>query len=241
MKCKRCGSMIPNGTNACPNCGTPVPRKNTAAVIGFIFGIVGLLLCWIPLLGLLGVITGLVLSLIGVTKKNASSKGMAIAGISLSSVGILIGIIITGATFTSSSTSKNTNVTTNSAIVNATETKTETKKAEKIEYTHYDVSEMVNDLNTNAMKAQNKYKGKYIEITGKLKGIDSDGKYITLIPSDEEFAFTDVLCYLKNAEQKNVIMEMKKDDIVTLCGKCTDCGEVLGYYLDIDDINSIDR
>lgn len=31
----------------------------------------------------------------------------------------------------------------------------------------YDVSEMMDDLNGNAMKAQSKYKGQYIEIVGR--------------------------------------------------------------------------
>ncbi|SDA79860.1 tRNA_anti-like [Butyrivibrio sp. INlla18] len=111
------------------------------------------------------------------------------------------------------------------------------KVEEKIEYTHYDVTEMMDDLDGNAMKAQNKYKGQYIEITGRLNVVDSDGKYISLTKADDEWAILGVTCYIKNDDQKNKVMEMSIGDTVTLRGKCTDVGEVLGYYLDIAEID----
>ncbi len=106
---------------------------------------------------------------------------------------------------------------------------------EKIEYTPVTVSEMVSDLESNAMKAESKYKGQYIEITGELSNIDSSGKYISLSP--EEFSMYNVQCYLKSDEQKEKVMEMTKGDKVTLRGKCKDVGEIMGYSLDIDSID----
>lgn len=110
------------------------------------------------------------------------------------------------------------------------------EKEETIEYTPYSVSEMMSDLDANAMNASDKYKGKYIEITGKLNVIDSSGKYISLVPSDEEYAIIGVHCTLKSDEQKEAVKSMSIGDEVTLRGKCTDVGEVMGYSLNIDSI-----
>lgn len=104
-----------------------------------------------------------------------------------------------------------------------------------IEYTAYSVNDMMSDLEANPMNASEKYKGQYIEITGKLSVIDSSGKYISLF-SDDNFAITGVQCYIKTDEQKDAVKNMAKGDMVTLRGKCKDVGEVLGYTLDIDSI-----
>lgn len=111
-----------------------------------------------------------------------------------------------------------------------------TKEVEKtIEYTPASVNDMMAELNDNALSASDKYKGQYLEITGKLSNIDSSGKYINLTP-DDQFAIIGVQCYIKNDEQKSKVASMKTGDTVTLKGKCKDVGEVLGYSLDIDEI-----
>ena len=51
-----------------------------------------------------------------------------------------------------------------------------------------------------------------------------------------DFEIIGVQCYIKNDDQKAKIASMSKGDTVTLKGKCTDVGEVLGYSLDIDEI-----
>lgn len=115
--------------------------------------------------------------------------------------------------------------------------KKDTKPTEKpIKYAKYKVSEMMDDLDNNAMKAEKKYTDKYVEITGKLYNIDSDGKYIDLGPTDDEFAIIGVQCYIKTKDQSNKIMDMKKGQTVTLKGKITEVGEVIGYSLDIKEI-----
>ena len=90
-----------------------------------------------------------------------------------------------------------------------------------IEYVKYDVSEMVSDLEENALKAEKKYNNQYVEITGKLSNIDSKGAYISLDPLNKDFNFINVQCFTKNDEQVNKIAEMSKGDIVTLKGKVT--------------------
>ena len=107
---------------------------------------------------------------------------------------------------------------------------------EAISYTKYQVSELMNDLKDNALKAEDKYNAQHVEITGELSVIDSSGKYISLFPEGEDFAIVGVQCYIKNDTQKEQVIEMSKGDIVTLKGKITGVGEVLGYSLDIDEI-----
>lgn len=102
-----------------------------------------------------------------------------------------------------------------------------------IEYTAYTVTELSEDLDSNALKAADKYKGQYIELTGRLSVIDSNGKYISIVDSTDEWAITGVQCYIKNDEQKQVVMDMSIGDEIVVKGKITDVGEVLGYFLDM--------
>ncbi len=107
---------------------------------------------------------------------------------------------------------------------------------EEITYTPVTVGEMMDTLESNAMKASETYKDQYLEITGKLSVIDSNGKYISLV-GDGDFEIIGVQCYLKTDEHKQAVMEMSIGDTVTLKGRCKNVGEVLGYSLDIDSIN----
>ena len=145
---------------------------------------------------------------------------------------ILIGVIGGSKSdpVSSSSNENNSPSVTTKAQVNAT--------PEPITYTHYNVTELFDDLNANAMKAQSTYKGQYVEIEGYLGTIDSNGKYIGLSAGDKnlDYLFQEVQCYIKTDEQKNAILEMKKGDSLIVRGKIFSVGEVLGYSLNIDSI-----
>ena len=108
---------------------------------------------------------------------------------------------------------------------------------EVIEYNVYTVDEMVSVLNENALKAEKTFQDQYVEITGRLNVIDSDGNYISLTPVNDEWAIIGVQCYIQNEEQLNQVLEMKMDDIVVLRGKIKSVGEIMGYSLDIDSID----
>lgn len=116
---------------------------------------------------------------------------------------------------------------------------TESKQEEKAEisYTQFTVAQMMDDLKSNALKAESAYKDQYVEITGRLATIDSSGKYISLLPEDDEWAIIGVQCYIKNDDQKEKVMEMTTGDTITLKGKVISVGEVLGYGLNIDEFN----
>lgn len=127
------------------------------------------------------------------------------------------------------------NTTSSSSTSTKTESTKEVDTPTPIEYTAVSVNDMMSDLDSNAMGASDKYKGKYLEITGKLSNIDAAGKYIDLM-ADGDFEIIGVQCYIKSDDQKAKIASMSKGDTVTLKGKCTDVGEVLGYSLDIEEI-----
>ncbi len=106
----------------------------------------------------------------------------------------------------------------------------------EISYAAYEVSELMNDLDENALRASEKYKDQYVELTGRLNVIDSSGKYISIVPTDDEWAILGVQCYIKSDEQKNAVLNMAIGDTVVIKGKITAVGEVMAYSLDIDEI-----
>ncbi len=112
--CQSCGSELIDGANACTNCGAlvnsvpvnnvpvqnnyqntaPANQTNGLAIAGLI---VSILCC-----GSLSLVS-LILSILGLTsskKMNGSGKGMAIAGIIISAIGMILSIISTILYFT---------------------------------------------------------------------------------------------------------------------------------------------
>lgn len=147
---------------------------------------------------------------------------------------IIIGAIgSAGGDKNSNEAGKNDTQVTTSENTNNTQAEPETPE---ITYTAYSVSELMNDLNGNALKAANKYKDQYVELTGRLNVIDSSGKYISIVSTEDEFAILGVQCYIKSEEQKSAVMDMSIGDTLAVKGKIKDVGEVMGYSLDIDEV-----
>ena len=137
---------------------------------------------------------------------------------------VVLGIIGSSGSSSNSSTASKAASTTASSSVSS---------APAIEYTSYTVTELSNDLDSNALKASDKYKDQYVELSGTLSVIDSDGKYISIIDSSNEWAIIGVQCYIKDDEQKQAVMDLSIGNKVVVKGKITNVGEVLGYYLDM--------
>jgi hypothetical protein len=77
----------------------PVPSQqgNGLAVAGMVLGILGLVLCWVPFLGWLCALIGIVLGALGMSKAKkvgGKGKGMAIAGLVCGILGLLIGVVL---------------------------------------------------------------------------------------------------------------------------------------------------
>ncbi len=111
--------------------------------------------------------------------------------------------------------------------------------SQEITYTHYNVTELFDALQNNALKAQDTFKGQYVEIEGYLYVIDSDGKYFSVSAGSNNFNYIlqNVQCFLKDDQQRQQIMEMSVDSPITVRGKITQVGEVLGYSLSVDSID----
>lgn len=88
MYCKNCGANVDDKAAVCPSCGAQVngiaAKKNTIAIVGFIFSF-------------LFAIVGLICSILGYKKSKtdgAPHGGLALAGIIISIVNMILGIII---------------------------------------------------------------------------------------------------------------------------------------------------
>lgn len=72
------------------------PPSNGIGIAGFVTGLLGLILCWVPWLGILLAGVGIVLSGIGISsgKKTGASTGLAIAGLVCGIIALIPAIII---------------------------------------------------------------------------------------------------------------------------------------------------
>ena len=95
---------------------------------------------------------------------------------------------------------------------------------------------MLDELENNALSASEKYKEKYIEIKGKLETIDSSGKYISVKSLRKNSIFSTIRCDIKDDSQKTEIMKLNKGDVIIVKGKIKSVGEIIGYSLDISEI-----
>ncbi len=108
-------------------------------------------------------------------------------------------------------------------------------EATEITYEKVNLNDMFIALDGNAMQAEEKYQGKYVEFSGEIANFDSDGKYISVQSvGADAWSFDRIMCYIKNEEQKQLLLNKAVGDAVTIRGKIKSIGEVLGFSLDID-------
>ena len=106
-----------------------------------------------------------------------------------------------------------------------------------ITYEVVDLKTMIDDLENNALKAEKTYQNKYVEIKGNISNFDSDGEYISIEPiNSDAFSITSVMCYINNDSQLDFLLEKSVGDTITIKGKITSVGEVLGYSIKIDEV-----
>lgn len=126
------------------------------------------------------------------------------------------------------------------ASVETTESTTapvEATKAPEIVYEALDLQTMLDELEANALKAEKTYQNKDVEVTGKIKNFDSDGSYISIEPVNaDEWNFTTVMCYIKDDDQLDFLLEKAVGDEVTVKGRITQIGEILGYTIKMDEV-----
>ena len=124
---------------------------------------------------------------------------------------LIIGAIASGGGNGSSGTSSS---------VSKEDSKKEEVTEQAIEYTEYSMTEIMNDLENNAAAANEKYKG-----------------HISIKDPDADFSLSDCKCNIKgNAEVADIVKTLSKGDIISVKGKITDVGELMGYTMDIEEI-----
>lgn len=75
------------------NGNQPQSQSNGIGTAGFVLALIGIFLGWVPVLGWIIWLLGLILSAVGVMRK---PKGLAIAGLVISLVGLIILLSIAG-------------------------------------------------------------------------------------------------------------------------------------------------
>lgn len=108
-------------------------------------------------------------------------------------------------------------------------------EAEEITYTAYNCTELFDDLDKNALAAEKKHNGEYIEVTGHLGTIDSSGDYICMGADEDNYDYflDSIHLDVTSDDQLDTIMEMESNQEFTVHCKITEVGEALGYYADI--------
>ena len=113
-----------------------------------------------------------------------------------------------------------------------------TTEEEVISYEQVSLQTMFDDLSANALKAENTYKNKTIEFKCKISSFDSSGAYIGVEPENApEFNLSTALCYIKDDTQKEFLIQKNVGDVINIKGKVKSVGEVLGYSINIDEVN----
>lgn len=88
-----------------------------------------------------------------------------------------------------------------------------------VTYIEVSPQELFEQYDTNEVAADNQYKGKELKVTGTIKDIGKDILDHTYITLDTGNLICSVQCYFEN-NQLDAVAELKKDQIITLVGKC---------------------
>lgn len=103
-------------------------------------------------------------------------------------------------------------------------------------YIIVNIDEMNGFLKSNAARASKNYKGTYVKFTGRLRTIDSDGTYFT-VEGNNRYAFMNSFrCKIRNKKLQEILINKNSGNTITVKGKITDVGEVLGYTIDTEEL-----
>lgn len=115
------------------------------------------------------------------------------------------------------------------------DTSSDTKKVSAAEPAMKVTAEqLLSELENNALSAKNNWNDKRLTITGTLDNIDASGKYFSL-RGNAEFTLINVQIYIDDSFTATV-SAFKKGQSVTVTGKVTDVGEILGYSVKAESI-----
>ena len=115
----------------------------------------------------------------------------------------------------------------------------ETDEQETAEYSSESLSKMIDMVEDYPIKAEEEYTGKYIQVSGYLDTVDSDGKYFTIVSDPDDFTLLDNIHWSMNKDSDvyDFIKDAKEGSYITVCGEITDVGETIYYMGDAHSVH----
>lgn len=111
------------------------------------------------------------------------------------------------------------------------------KKTEKTtaapEYVTVSIESLFDELEGNAYNAQQKWKNQYVTITGgKVATIDASGQYFSIESASDEYWLSSISVSIPRDIRDEVMSSISSGAYVTVSGKISDVGEIMGYTID---------
>ena len=103
-------------------------------------------------------------------------------------------------------------------------------------YTSITLNEMSSLRKSSIAKAKHEYVDNFYQITGNIKEINDDIKYITLLNPDDMKDITTFKFNVNDDSVKDIIAEHNLGDRITLNCKCKSVGRFFGFEFDITEI-----
>lgn len=125
---------------------------------------------------------------------------------------------------------------TSASVETETTTETTAEVRETPQVIRIGIDDLETERNENAAAAKSKYKGQCIEVVGRVGSIDSDLDFISILSPTDSWDIVGVHCSLVNDDVKEKVKTLKVDQTVIVRGTITDVGEILGYFMDAEDI-----
>lgn len=118
---------------------------------------------------------------------------------------------------------------------NAAERSTE---AASSKYKAVTIESLFSELEANAMRAQNNYEGKYVELNATIDHINGDGGFIRIRGYGNDY--DTIKCWVKK-EHLDFLMEKNEGERVKIKGKITHVSSSFGYTIDVDSISNVNN
>lgn len=97
----------------------------------------------------------------------------------------------------------------------------------------YTVDELLQELGQNALRAERKYQGQYILLTGKICGFESNGEYFLLGEISDDSYSPGISCYIKSEKILDILLEKNEGDPLTIQCMVTRVHEDYQYSVDV--------
>lgn len=95
--------------------------------------------------------------------------------------------------------------------------------------------ELIDELESNALRAKTTYEGERVTVTGYVGNIDASGSYFALDPQPDAIIFTGVQVQLDDSHLETV-SNFTQGQQTTVTGTVSSVGEIMGYSIDAETV-----